>query len=328
MQGRLEAMLQVIDVPREPAVDVGIRFIRRTHPQGYHYFFVNRGNQPVNQWVSLGMPAKSAVLMDPRFDNSIGLAALRTKNGSTQVYLQLQPGQSIILRTFTAKQVHGPTWQYTKPKESAVLVDGVWDVNFIEGGPDLPKGCRMERLISWTKLDDSKAKCFAGTARYMIEFDKPTQKADDWILDLGRVCESARVSLNGRMLGTLWCEPFQCRVDKYLRSGKNVLEIEVTNLAANRIRDLDQRKVNWKYFYDINIVDQNYKPFDASGWPLRDSGLLGPVRLIPQNKIQPDEKDALATIQLKKGKKLVVRQNHSYLGPGVGGSGGPVVSDR
>jgi len=277
---------------------VGIRFIRRAYPEGYHYFFVNRGDQPVNQWVSLGRPAQSAVLMDPRFDNSIGLAHLCTKNGSTQIYLQLQPGQSIILRTFTAKQVHGPTWQYTQSKGSTVLVDGTWDVTFIDGGPNLPKDYQMEQLTSWTELDDSKAKCFAGTARYKIEFDKPAQKADDWILDMGRVCESARVSLNGQMLSTLWCEPFQCRVGKYLRSGKNVLEIEVTNLAANRIRDLDQRKVNWKYFYDINIVNQAYKPFDASGWPLRDSGLLGPVRLIPQNKIQPDKKDALVTTYL------------------------------
>jgi hypothetical protein len=292
MRGKLEAMLEVMGVPREPATDLGIRFIRRTHPEGYHYFFVNRTEQPIEQWVSLGRPARSAGLMDPQFCNSIGLAELRTKNSSTQVYLQLQPGQSIILRTFTSKQVSGPKWQSrcigTHSKEGEVLVGGVWDVNFIEGGPDLPEGCRMKQLTSWTELDDPKAKCFAGTARYTIEFDKSAQKADDWILDLGRVCESARVRLNGQMLCTLWCSPFQCRVGKYLRPGKNALEIEVTNLAANRIRDMDIRKVNWKYFYDINIVDWNYKPFDASGWPLRDSGLLGPVRLIPQEKIQPE----------------------------------------
>lgn len=59
------------------------------------------------------------------------------------------------------------------------------------------------------------------------------------------------------------------------------MEIEVTNLAANRIRYMEQNKVNWKYFYDINVVDKNYKPFDASRWPLRNSGLLGPVCLVP-----------------------------------------------
>jgi hypothetical protein len=39
--------------------------------------------------------------------------------------------------------------------------------------------------------------------------------------------------------------------------------------------------VKWKYFREINFVNVKYKPFDASNCPLRDSGLLGPVRLIP-----------------------------------------------
>ncbi len=287
MCGELEEMLNSLNLPREPAVDAGIRFVRRSHPEGYHYFFVNRSDCSLDQWISLGRPAKSAVLMDPLFSDSIGLAELRTKSCLTQVYLQLQPGQSIILRTFTDKQVQGPKWQYTHSEDKEVLIDGTWDVTFIDGGPDLPQDCRMKKLISWTELDDSKAKCFAGTARYRIEFNKPVQKADDWVLDLGRVCESAGISLNGRALGTLWCEPFQYRIGEYLHPGKNVFEIEVTNLAANRIRNMDRRGVNWKYFYDINVVNVDYRPFDASGWPLRDSGLLGPVRLIPQNKIQP-----------------------------------------
>jgi hypothetical protein len=68
-----------------------------------------------------------------------------------------------------------------------------------------------------------------------------------------------------------------------LKAGSNTLEIEVTNLAANRIRDLDQRKVPWRIFKDINFVNIGYKPFDASKWPVFDSGLLGPVTLAPLN---------------------------------------------
>ena len=60
----------------------------------------------------------------------------------------------------------------------------------------------------------------------------------------------------------------------------NRLEVEVTNLGANRIRDLDRRKVNWKYFCDRNVYGTNYKPLDASVWPVRESGILGPVHLV------------------------------------------------
>jgi len=44
---------------------------------------------------------------------------------------------------------------------------------------------------------------------------------------------------------------------------------------------LDVRRVPWKVFEDINFVGIDYKPFDASGWPLKPSGLLGPVRFEP-----------------------------------------------
>jgi hypothetical protein len=39
-----------------------------------------------------------------------------------------------------------------------------------------------------------------------------------------------------------WSLPLRLRVGPHLRPGRNVLELDVTNLAANRIRDLDIRK--------------------------------------------------------------------------------------
>ena len=102
------------------------------------------------------------------------------------------------------------------------------------------------------------------------------------LLSLGEVCHSARVRLNGRELGTLIMHPYRVAVPAdLLKASGNELEIEVTNLAANRIRDLDQRKVLWKNYTDINFVNIGYKPFDASKWPIFDSGLLGPVTLTP-----------------------------------------------
>jgi hypothetical protein len=36
-----------------------------------------------------------------------------------------------------------------------------------------------------------------------------------------------------------------------------------------------------------NIVNLDYRPFDASDWPLTDSGLLGPVTLTPVRPAWP-----------------------------------------
>jgi hypothetical protein len=60
-----------------------------------------------------------------------------------------------------------------------------------------------------------------------------------------------------------------------------VIEIEVTNLAANRIAALDRANVDWRIFHEINFVNIDYKPFDSSNWLPLSSGLLGPVMRIP-----------------------------------------------
>jgi len=283
----LEAALGTAEVVRESVVDSGIEFIRLSHPEGHNYFLANLGGEVLDGWVRLGVPAKSAVILDG-LRGASGLAAVReAQNGVAEVYLQLEPGQSCLLRTFSKKKVEGPKWPYLKTKDEGYEIKGTWQVDFIEGGPNLPAGFKTDRLASWTELGDDEAKRFGGTARYKITFNNPSDDAADWILDLGRVCESARVRINGKYARTLWSIPFKMPVGEFLAPGRNVLEVEVTNLSANRIADLGRRKVNWKKFYEINFVNINYRKFDASGWPLMDSGLLGPVRLIPQQLMEP-----------------------------------------
>ena len=277
----LAALLEEARVVREPCVDLGLRFVRRTHAEGYHYFMANRGDKPVDGWVTLATRAQSALILDPRFEDRAGLARLKHEGGATAIHLQLQPGESTVVRTFTDKTVAASSWRYVQAAGAPQYPGGRWTVQFIEGGPVLPAGYQTSELAAWTGRDDSELKRFAGTARYTLEFAQPVGSADDWWLDLGRVCDSARGKLNGHPVGALWCPPFEIAVGKYLRPGTNVLDVEVTNLAANRIRDLDRRKVNWKYFYDLNVVGRNYRPLDAANWPLRDAGLLGPVELKP-----------------------------------------------
>ena len=94
------------------------------------------------------------------------------------------------------------------------------------------------------------------------------------------------MQLNGKDLGIVWSLPFQVRLGALKPTG-NVLEIEVTNLPANRIRDLDRRKVEWKIMGDINLASLRYKAFDASLWDVEPSGLNGPVTLLPLRHFKP-----------------------------------------
>jgi len=272
-------------IPREPAAATGLEYIRRAHATGHDYFFTNLTAQPVAGWIPLGTPAQGAQLTDP-LTGKTGAAALRPGD-DPQVYLQIAPGESYLLRTFADRAAPlTPAWSYTTPTGPAIPLGGEWELTFLAGGPALPAPQRLGSLKSWTDLDNETARNFSGSARYRLEFDLPAHPAaDDWLLDLGDVRESAHIRLNGAALTTAWSLPFRVRVGAGLKPGRNVLELEVTNLAANRIRDLDRRKVDWKIMHEINFVNLDYKPFDASAWPDTPSGLLGPVTLTPLRRL-------------------------------------------
>lgn len=276
----LPSWLAAAKVRRETMFDEGLACIRRSRADGgKDYFIVNRRPAPFDGPLELASPAIAAVALDPLFPER-GAAALDVIGG--RIRLQLDPGASLILRT-SAQPTQQPHWVYTHPAAtSSLAVSGPWRVTFLSGGPALPSDFTSSQLGSWTDRDDTEAKRFAGTAVYRSEFtvEGPVAGAG-YRLDLGRVGDSARVRLNGKVLGTVWTEPFVIATGDAVHSGRNQLEIEVTNLAANRIADLDRRHVVWKSFYEINFVNLGYKPFDASTWPLRPSGLLGPVQLIP-----------------------------------------------
>ncbi|HEV2329174.1 MAG TPA: glycosyl hydrolase [Verrucomicrobiae bacterium] len=307
--GDAETALTLAKVVLEPMSDhSGVFFLRRSFDGGWNYFIANRKGDALIGWVTLGHSGESAEILDP-MTGQIGMAALRAANGQTQVYLQLQPGGSIILRLFSRRrgneslikseseqsktadqsetpdvvsygETNSPAWNYWETNGPTMNIAGTWNVNFVQGGPEIPASFTTTQLASWTDQSDTNARRFAGSALYTITFDAPSSGATRYFLDLGKVCQSARVRLNGEDYGTLIAPPFRVAVDN-LKPHDNKLEVEVTNVSANRIRDLDRRHVPWKIFGDIGIVDVNYQHFDASDWPLTDSGLLGPVTLTP-----------------------------------------------
>lgn len=269
-------------VRREALADAGLNFARRASgPNVTDYFVTNLTAKAFDGWVKLGAAAAKVDILDP-LSGRRGVAA----SGGRGMYLQLAPGESLLLHA--SPDASGTPWPYRQPADGpAVAVAGHWKITFAKGGPELPPALETAELKSWTDLGGDEARRFAGTAHYRVEFDAPATKADDWLLDLGEVRESARVKLNGKEVATAWSLPFRLRVGEFLQPGRNVLELDVTNLAANRIRDMDQRKIPWKIMRDSNVVNINYRPFDASGWPLTPSGLIGPVTLTPLKALKP-----------------------------------------
>ena len=104
--------------------------------------------------------------------------------------------------------------------------------------------------------------------------------AKAWKINLGDVRESARVYINGILIGCVWSVPFELDLKDALRIGDNEIRIEVTNLPANRISDLDRRGVKWRKMEEINVVDINYKKTLYDQWQLMPSGLNSNVSII------------------------------------------------
>ncbi len=277
LTGDVFQLLAEAKIPPERSLsDKGFHYIKMKKDNEYLYMIVNCSTAPIDEWVELNDPAKTYVFLDPMN----GEVRKADKKGKS-VRIQLDPEQAFFIKC-TDRRIDAPDFIYVEPESEVVEIKGTWNVEFIEGGPELPGSILTDNLVSWTASNDSIAERFAGTARYRIEFIFDGE-AHSALLNLGDVKDCARVTLNGKSYGTLLGPSFAVQVGN-LVSGENVLEVEVTNVAANRIRYYDHSGIYWKKFHPAKgggmFYSINYVPFDASGWEIRDAGLLGPVRLV------------------------------------------------
>ena len=180
-----------------------------------------------------------------------------------------------------------------------VEISGAWDLNFPPNW-GAPEKTTFDRLMSWTDSPDAGVKYFSGTATYTKEIDIESSDLGAghslW-LDLGRVKNLAEVSLNGKPLGILWKPPFRVNITGAARPGTNKLEIKITNLWPNRLigdeQLPDDREWNGKRLrsWPQWVLDGKPSPtgrFTFTTWhhwtkddALLESGLIGPVRLVP-----------------------------------------------
>lgn len=235
------------------------------------YMICNTGLEQKDAWVELQSKGKSAVVMNP-----LNGEIVKAEKRGRKVRIQLEPEQLVFL-VITKKVATAPGFIYENGETEIIPVEGRWTVQFIKGGPVLPEQLELKKPVFWTNSGVEGAERFAGTARYSVNFNLKNN-INEAVLDLGNVKDCAHVYLNGKDYGTLLGPAFKVKVEN-LPAGENRLEVEVTNVAANRIRDLDIRGVEWRKFYDINFVNIDYEPFDASGWEIMDAGLQGPVTL-------------------------------------------------
>lgn len=290
MGNEMEKMFAQINVYPEEMAELGLWFNRVQRADGICYFVTNWSDKSINQWVKLQSSGKQAAWFNPmtKISGKANIEKINDKQSS--VYLQLKPGESLILQWYPSViNVNGYSfWQVAGERTD---IGGEWQVSFVKGGPTLPVSFKTSILKSWTEESEELAK-FSGTACYQISFKKPEGTTPAYQLDLGKVYESAVVYLNGEKLGTLLGPVYQLAIDSDMLKETNELKIEVTNLMANRMIDMDKRGVNYKKFYNVNFAAHNRENigkngvFTAANWNPLESGLIGPVSLIPLGQLK------------------------------------------
>lgn len=269
--------LEYLNIEREKLTDTGLKFVRRQFDGGKYYYIVNHTSKEINQDIPLNFIGKQVALMNPK-NGDFGLA--QTQNNSVRV--QLKSGESLMIKASENSDNSVPKWNYTEKADAPLALNQPWKLTFKEGGPDLPKTRTLKKLEPWTNFtEDPSTQSFSGTGMYTTTLNLKKKNTDDYLLKFDKLYESAKVMVNGQEAGIVWSIPFEINIGKYLKKGKNTIQIEVCNLMANRIRYMDQNKIQWRNYHEINFVNIDYKPFDASNWNVQPSGLDGEIRLIP-----------------------------------------------
>jgi hypothetical protein len=229
------------------------------------------------------------------------------EDGRTVVPLTLAETQSAFV-VFRRPATPGKTSARNFSEKTPVLtLAGDWSVSFDPrwGGPAQPVS--FAQLTDWTQHSEPAVRYYSGTATYRKTFALAEASDPQLTLALGTVHAIARVRLNGRDLGVVWCAPWEVRLPRgILRATDNQLEVEVTNVWANRLIGDEQQPpdLDWgvghrghggplKQYPEwlqtraprpsagrYTFTTWNY--FTATA-KLAPSGLLGPVRLMRES---------------------------------------------
>jgi hypothetical protein len=280
----MDALFAAVSLNRRPYEAKGFHSVGRILPDGKITFINNRNDKALDEWVNIPATASTSLSFFNPMNGKI-TAALTRSISSTQVAVRvaLDPHESILLRSSTSPVV-SPKHQYPSAVVQSFPVKGPWKLDFLEGGPILPKPVNLDSTGFWTSLADTVAKNFSGTARYSTNFVLPEEKMTSYTLALGEVSATVEVVLNGVSLGSHIGPVFNIDIPANLLKKENNLQITVASLMANRIAYMDRNNLPWKIFYNVNMPARKKENardgiFSAAEWAPVHSGLKGPVVL-------------------------------------------------
>jgi hypothetical protein len=278
--GTIPKILEAQNIYPETHLKNKIKSISRKIGDNYYYFLANHEKQEFVGELSFKHGSRNAYLLNP-MNGEVFELSNNERGGRVIVDLTIKAGESFFVM-FTNSEKKASKFEKVK-KCSSKILGSEWILfpkQILYGGF---KETKLKTPKFWSLLNIEGASFTVGTCVYQTKFSHKNENGKKYILQLPNVQASARVILNGKDCGCLWSFPFELDVTKHLVSGQNQLSIEVSSHGANGIKHLDQNHIEWKIFKNSNVVNLNYRKFDASNWELMDCGMHGAVKLRIEN---------------------------------------------
>jgi hypothetical protein len=188
-------------------------------------------------------------------------------NGSLVTY-QLPPFGSVILYASTNEIINNqnlptPSFDFFKSKE--VLNLNQWNLK-----------TDSFKIVDTTLFDwkiNNQLKYSSSEGVYTTNFHWDSQNYNaQFYLDLGKVCFTAEVWINGNFAGRNIFSPYVFEISKLLQNGSNQIEVRVTTGQLNG------------YIGKAKQGDAHFKQFNNKEDQLMSGGLIGPVKIVANIK--------------------------------------------
>ncbi|SNY68900.1 glycosyl hydrolase [Paractinoplanes atraurantiacus] len=177
-------------------------------------------------WLTTASRSSVPVRIDAWTGEKHGVAHTRDGN-RVRVRATLQPGQSMLL-AFQRGRADIPARTFSEP---AVAVTG-WELSVEDWQPTgvTTHQVTLTDPLPWSSIPELADVSGIGTYRTTVTADR----AGRALLSLGKVVDTCRVRVNGRLLPPI--DVLEPVADLALRKGRNTIEVEVATTLLNRLR--------------------------------------------------------------------------------------------
>jgi hypothetical protein len=286
--------------------NAAVKCVHRKAGDTHVFYVANLGKNSGKVLGSFRAGAMTPELWDPTTGDMRDLTDFHSQGETTRLLLEFAPQQSYFVVFRKPASNAKPEVRNFPITQEVGTLSGAWNVSFDPkwGGPE--KAVVFDSLSDWTAHAEKGIRYYSGTAVYRKSFDLAAAPKQESLLDLGVVQHLARVRLNDRDLGVVWCAPWQVRVPAgLLKTTGNRLEIAVTNVWANRLIGDEQQAADCEWLpgymggqylkrFPEWFVKGSKRPssgrYTFTTWnyfnkdsKLTPSGLIGPVKVLSQD---------------------------------------------